>query len=550
MPVNTDILQKHIWRWQPDRIIAVALAALVFVLSFFSLDNNCPWGDDYAAYLSEGIAIAEGRLDEQAELNTMMHLTPLPEKSQGKPLVYVWGYPLVHSLVYKLVGFDRVVYDDLIYYKLVTVFAFASMAGVYYLLCRNSFGRLVSVLLSGILCLNPEFIEAAGNLYNDLLFMSLSVAAVWLAGNCVGEQNAKRRGTKAVLLGVLLWYIYSVRLNGILVLITVFIAFLHAYAKKTEAMVSTALFTLSGFALLYLIFNLIIFPKPSALGSVLDNLSIPWIKEGVTRQFYELSYWFHHVVEVSTHTVFSIISKISLLAHSYEFSMNVSTVLIKTSRVCVYLLMGFSVLGMISELKRTPHLVFFVLVSFIGTSFVNLIQGLRYLYVILPFVLVFTAAGLRTLFKWINLGWIRCTGKIAGSRSKLYSNVGRLILAMYVFAVIFTAAKPIARADVQNVLYPQRDEKTAYSADAVDMYAYIQKNIEKDASIAFFKPRALYLNTGRHGLSPHEPQYEVTDTDYYLHYCETEFLISEDIKDIYELVYENSELALYKKNIQ
>ena len=81
----------------------------------------------------------------------------------------------------------------------------------------------------------------------------------------------------------------------------------------------------------------------------------------------------------------------------------------------------------------------------------------------------------------------------------------------------------------------------------MDMYAYIQENIPEDATVAFFKPRALYLNTGRHGLSPYEPQYELTDTDYYLHYCEEKFLIDETVEDMYELVYENPELALYKK---
>lgn len=549
MPEKSEVLKKNIWRENPDRHIAVLLSLLVFVLFFFSLDNNCLWGDDFAAYLSEGIAIAEGRLDEQAELNTMMHLTELPEKSQGKPIVYAWGYPLVHSLVYRLAGFDRVEYNDLVYYKLVTVFAFAAAAGLFYLLCRKSFGRLSSVLLCGILCLNPEFLEAAGTLYNDLLFVSLGIGAIWLAENCAEEENVKKRRIKALVLGALLWYIYCVRLNGILLVVTVFIAFLRTYAKKPKEMASNVLFVFSSFAALYLVFNLLIFPKPSSLSNAMENMSIPWIKEGLTRQFYELSYWYHYIVQISTQSVFSIISKLSLLVGSYEFSMGVSTALIKLSLLCVYLLMALSLVGMAYELKKYPHLVFFVLVSFIGTSAVNLVQGMRYLYPILPFMLIFTAAGLKAFFKAVRLLRAKSVGK-AKSSSAFWQKLGTAVLALYVLAVLFTASKPIVQADIQNVLYPQRDEKTAYSEAAVDMYAYIQENIPEDATVAFFKPRALYLNTGRHGLSPYEPQYEITDTDYYLHYCEEKFLIDETVEDMYELVYENPELALYKKNVQ
>ena len=261
-----------------------------------------------------------------------------------------------------------------------------------------------------------------------------------------------------MVLGALLWYIYCVRLNGILLVVTVFIAFLRTYAKKPKEMASNVLFVFSSFAALYLVFNLLIFPKPSSLSNAMENMSIPWIKEGLTRQFYELSYWYHYIVQISTQSVFSIISKLSLLTGSYEFSMGVSTALIKLSLLCVYLLMALSLVGMAYELKKYPHLVFFVLVSFIGTSAVNLVQGMRYLYPILPFILIFTAAGLKAVFKAVKLLRAKSGGK--GKRSSAFwQKLGTAVLALYVLAVLFTASKPIVQADIQNVLYPQRDEK-------------------------------------------------------------------------------------------
>ena len=60
--VNTDVRTRYF-------LAAAFLVLLIFILTFLSVDNSCYWGDDYAAYLSQGIAMAEGRLEEQAKLN-------------------------------------------------------------------------------------------------------------------------------------------------------------------------------------------------------------------------------------------------------------------------------------------------------------------------------------------------------------------------------------------------------------------------------------------------------------------------------------------------
>ena len=87
----------------------------------------------------------------------------------------------------------------------------------------------------------------------------------------------------------------------------------------------------------------------------------------------------------------SLICKTAEMTGNYAFSMNVSNVIIRISVFAVYLLAGVSVVGMICTVRNSPHIVFLVIVSFVGTSIVNLGQGLRYLYLILPFMLMFTA---------------------------------------------------------------------------------------------------------------------------------------------------------------
>lgn len=56
-----------------DRALAFFVALIVFLTVLSTLDNDCMWGDDFAAYISEGIAIAEGRFGQQVAMNSFMH---------------------------------------------------------------------------------------------------------------------------------------------------------------------------------------------------------------------------------------------------------------------------------------------------------------------------------------------------------------------------------------------------------------------------------------------------------------------------------------------
>ena len=164
-----------------DRIIALLLCLAVLFPAASGLDYDCPWGDDYAAYINDGIAIAQGRYAEQTRLNYFMHPSDMPAEAKDGTLVYVWGYPLVLSLVYSAAGFDRTDYHSIIFYKLPSVLSLAAAAGILYLLFRRRLSRASSALLSVYMCVRPVMLEGAYSIYSDVFFMLLSIAAVFLA---------------------------------------------------------------------------------------------------------------------------------------------------------------------------------------------------------------------------------------------------------------------------------------------------------------------------------------------------------------------------------
>lgn len=121
-----------------DKLVAAVLSAVMLALCLGSLDYGCTWGDDSAAYISEGIAIARGDFREHVKLNPLLHPSVLGD-NVGDELVYVWGYPLLLSAVYLADGFDMDNYSNIIVYKLPSALFFAVMAVCFFLLLRRRF---------------------------------------------------------------------------------------------------------------------------------------------------------------------------------------------------------------------------------------------------------------------------------------------------------------------------------------------------------------------------------------------------------------------------
>ena len=84
----------------------------------------------------------------------------------------------------------------------------------------------------------------------------------------------------------------------------------------------------------------------------------------------------------------------------------------------------------------------------------------------------------------------------------------------------------------------------------MDMYSYIIENTNEEDIFTFFKPRALWLNTGRKGYSIESENVDtITDIDYVLiPHGGTEYDLKSAVLEIEnaELVYENAGFELYE----
>ena len=508
-------------------LLAVCLFLTVFLSGFCSLDNNCDWGDDFAAYMTDGIAIAEGKYGEQIHTNAFLRYGSREEDAVH---VHSFGMPLTHALVYRICGFDREGFHNLFIYKLPSLLLLSAMCAVYYLFLQRRADRYISVVLALVLCCSRTFFHAIQNLGNDVMFMALTVLCFYEADMLTLQE--KRSVSRAAFTGFLLWALVSVRLNGFGVLAAVLLYYVCCLLKKKQAPVFCDLIPCIVFAALYLVINCLIFPKPTSTSSISD---ITWagIRSGTEYYFLQLFYYFSSVIENL------LIAPIRYILHipvPGKDSISLYGTLNFFFTAAFFALM---ILGLLTEgFRENTAVTVFIIASFLVTSGLNLGQGLRYLYNILPFLYMYFAYGFDLLIRLRKKLPIKTDQK---TKSRVCGICTAILCGLVFVSVI--------RSDAENIKKPVRDLMTAYSDSAVETYGFIMDNVDRDSTIAFFKPRALYLNTDVKAFLPGRNGMTVEDGDYYLYYKPgSEFLLSEDEQENYTAVFENEEFKLFEKN--
>ena len=519
-----------------DRIIALVLCAAVFFAAASGLDYDCSWGDDYAAYINDGIAIVGGRYEEQTRLNYFMHPSDMPEEAKDGKLVYVWGYPLVLSLVYSAVGFDRTDYHSIIFYKLPSVLSLAAAAGILYLLFRRRLSRVSSALLSIYMCVHPVMLAGAYSMYSDVFFVMLSIAAVYMAERFICSLDEAKPGVRSyisgALLGLLLLACYETRLNGIT--ICAFVLLMHAAHimqlrraaaegaghKPRIRVPAIAVLPYAVFAAAAVLCRLLVLPQATANTSDLLSVTLNQVLANL-KIYNELMYEFFSEIHRGT------------LPRVLRLAMYAAAALL----VCV---------GIIKGWKRDEF--FRVYILFTALSFLTLIclpytQGYRYLFNILPFIMMALGYGLDSAYAWMK------------ARFKGGAALDKAVRA----AALLLAAAILVSSASRSLFRVLRGEDArgesimrAYSSGSLEMYDYVKNEIPEEDIIAFNKPRAMYLNTGRVAFSPiaNTDIHTLADADYYITvwwlYDEKEQKLINDNEAILEEQYSCDDYVVYK----
>ena len=500
-----------------DAVIAAVLAVLTLLLSVGMLDTDHPYGDDFAAYMLEGKAIAEGRLTEQAELNAFIHPS---ERNFGNnqdegPIVYVWGLPLILSAVYKVVGFDQPTGYAILWYKLPGVLFLTMTAAAAYLFYRRRFSKGISAMLTALLCWTTEVVRDSAQVTTDIPCLAVSLLALLVVEVLLDARTQKIRLISAVTLGVALWYDCAVRLNGKTVLYVVLaahaIGLIRQKVKLREALVHALPYVVLG-----VLWGICRMAFPAATSNTQD------IASGPNRLIMQNIGYYNMVLEQWV---------TSMLPTGFW---RYSSVVLNAVYVCI--LAGV----LFDGICRNLHLTVLMLGSFAVLVLLPYVQTLRYLYNALPLLLMFMAYGARTI--------IRLTRR-AAKNAELERAMKAAAYCALAFLTLGTAQKTVmaekAHADAGG--FSARSE--TYAPDAVDMYAHIMENTAENAVIAYYKPRALLLNTGRVGFSPTVNGHSLSEGQYLLMSQKadnTQIELTPEIEKRLTSVYQSGAYTLYE----
>ena len=502
-----------------DVLTTLVIFVLTLVLGLGILNRGHAWGDDFAGYILHAQALVEGDIEEMAQRNAVLHPSERTFEEgviDDSPLVYVWGLPMVLSLVYRLVGYDAPMGSAIIYYKVPGVVFFALFAGVLFLFYRRRFSYAVSLFLTFILISHKQIYCEVNNILTDVPCLAAAFVSLLVVELFEKEPRLLHKLLLSFLLGVSAWYTAIVRLNGVTVLYCV---------------------------LCYQLFEVI---GNRVKGKKLIYELLPWIVFGV---LYAATYCV--LPEPNSNT-----------SHMSGFTLD----RIKNNILDYYALMESFVGDTLPQWvpgRKYLHLVVYVLIAaglvdrgwrqkeihlsvlLCGTGAVLLTlpyaQGLRYMFNILPLMGLFAVYGAAAIFR-IACGAIR-TEK--NGRAVVWALYGLML------AVSLMRAGDLVKWKIDDIRNGGREQLyEAYHPASRDIYAYIGEYVEEDALIAYMKPRVLYLNTGRMGFMVGVNGHHFYDADYLLTFRnfadELGGIVWPELREELTLVYENHEYELYR----
>ena len=504
---------RYSWR---DWLTAAALSIVMLLVTLANMTTGVPdWGDDHSAYISEAISIVDGTFDAQNQLNPYLHPSVLPEEAKGEKLVYVWGYPLMLTPIYRAVGFDRENFDDIWYYKIPSALCFSLLAGVMFLFFRRRFERLPSAGMALLFYARMDMIHGVNNLYADVAFLFFSMLLLLMMEVFVTHVSERGWGLfTALFYGVTLWFTREVRLNGTTVCAVCLIG--HAIAVITR---QAPLNRRNAWrhALPYLVMlALTLVSERLWLSPATSNLS----DLGRVSLRNTLSNGYHLVGSI--YMFFDCMTGL----RTYIFGLAALAVM---------------AIGVLSDgFRRNLHLTLMLGGSILVVAMLPYFQGSRYIYNLMPLALMYAAYGARFIREWAKKRWPERRDAIRRAACAL---AAVLVCLSFVRVTVFSA-HAFAERD-------KRDDKDMYSAPAVDIYHYIQKNVPENAIIAFWKPRALYLNTQRKCFRGDTNHHSIEEPDFYLHIktVEKSVEITEKIRPALKLLYENEYFQFFKVDL-
>ncbi|MFZ3105016.1 MAG: hypothetical protein WA096_10000 [Smithella sp.] len=383
-----------------------------------------------------------------------------------------WGFPVLLAPFYAVFGLN------IIALKLLGVISFLIFVVLLWVGFRRYHSPVWLLCLVCFFSLNPTMLSFPDQILSDLPFLLLSTAAVLLTGRLIIEKRYLiSKSWDYIFLGSIIAGAFFIRTNGILLLITLAITQFIALALKLRqenfpngqgSTYFSNLLSDRGVFLKGLLINML--PYVSFFCIVM-----PWkviLPDGGTGHA----------------SIFSDIT-IDIIKNNLYFYIDMPSLFftgVPHYNLFYFVSIPIAIAGLIRRHRCDYHIIVYIILTFV--LFVLLaspLQGLRYLFPILPFYISFVITGLE-IFQ----------GGKTNTEQKIRKWVCLIpILVVFTYFAINSAGNAYA-----NMIHHRETLFGPYTATAQNMFSFIRSNTEKENTVVFFKPRLMRMMTDRKSL--------------------------------------------------
>lgn len=446
-PAAPPSLAKRCW-------IGALLALVTSLLCFFTLNNGQDWGADYSLYMRYGIQIAQSGTAQ----------TRVP-----------WGFPLLLAPVYQIVGYDTQTFSSLIYYKIPGALCMTLLTFALFLFYSKRFPLKWAAVLTACIGFNPEFISFTNNILTNIPYLLIVVLSLLSVNAFFSSEKPLPQIAFAVLTGLSFAAANLVRSDGILLLFAfgcLHLVCLLCLAFRKQSFVR-------NLTLYYPLRRVYLHLLPYLTYLVATQVAYLLLSAPVLASNQAANAAKHLVVPFFSGAAYNLPLLGGFLQSLLPFGVFPELV------VCI--LLPLLLIGIVRCFRRDLYavIVFFgVLLFYI---LLQLRQGIRYLYPLLPLLILFLGAGVQAL--------VSAHADNAPKRS-FAARALPVVALISIAGLLFGSVQGV----VSNLQNGRQLNFESFSEDAKAVYRVIQADTEEDSVILFYKSGVVSLNTGRAGM--------------------------------------------------
>jgi len=435
------------------------LAACGFLV-WGGLTRGHEWGNDFAAYILQARSVVEGRPQQFIESS---RFTNEQSSSPVGPVAYPWGFPVLLAPIYAVFGLN------ILALKTVGAACFLLFIATLWFGFRTRHSGIWRIFLVALFALNPALLAFLDNVLSDVPFLLLSTLAMLLIERVVIE---KRRLISSawdhLLLGGVVAMACQVRVNGVLLLAVL------AISQSVEALCR---FRTTGSS------------PASGAGdreAVARRAGIALLPYG---SFAAVTLAWCALLPQGVASYASQLAGLSLasIRQQTDYYLTVPAAFfggVRYPEVLYGATIPLALAGMFDRRRSDYPMIVYIMLTFLLYVLWLAGQGFRFFFPILPFYISFALSGL--------------SGSVATARMDRAK--WKVICVAPVILVLLLFARRAAEHVWENLSDNRQTLSGPFAETSKEMFLFIAKSTEPGSAVAFCKPRAMTLMTGRRSV--------------------------------------------------